>query len=156
MEKDRLYSSAHQLEAPSLEARESYREKSQRMAEMMRQYFTGRPDLERLIGKGNEAMMRDNHENHLRFMYSLFSDYRPAVFVETVLWVFRAYRQHGFQLTYWPAQLNHWVEILRKEMDEVHFQEIYPFYHWMVVHNPAFAKLSESQGFDPSDIPIHD
>lgn len=156
MEKDRLYSSAHQLKPPSLEAGESFRDKSQKMAEMMDQYFTARPDLERLIGKGNVAMMRDNHGNHLRFMFSLFSDYHPEVFVETVLWVFRAYRHHGFQLTYWPAQLNQWVEILRKEMDKVHFEEIYPFYHWMIVHNPAFAKLSELESFDPSNVPAHD
>jgi hypothetical protein len=156
MEKERLYSSARQLQAPSPEARESYRLKSQMMAEMMHRHFIARPDLERLIGKGNEAMMQDNHENHLRFMYSLFSDYHPEVFTETVLWVFRAYRHHGFQLTYWPAQLNQWVDILKKEMDEDHFREIYPFYHWMIVHNPAFAKLSESEGFDPSSEPAHD
>jgi hypothetical protein len=42
-------------------------------------------------------------------MVSLFGDYHPEVLVETVLWVFRAYRSHGFKLTYWPAQLDMWV-----------------------------------------------
>lgn len=82
------------------------------------------------------------------FMSSLFLHYEPRVLVETVLWVFRACRNHGFKLTYWPAQLDNWLSIFRNEMSTEAHAEIEPFYHWMIVNNPAFALLSENQQSD--------
>ena len=49
-------------------------------------------------------------------MSSLLATYSPEVLVNTVLWVFRAYRAHGFNLTYWPAQLDTWVVLLEKHL----------------------------------------
>jgi hypothetical protein len=77
-------------------------------------------------------------------MLSLFSDYQPAVFVETVLWVFRAYRSHGFQTTYWAANLNIWVDLLQKELSEDAWQQIYPFYNWLIVNIPVFTAITDT------------
>jgi hypothetical protein len=85
-------------------------------------------------------------------MDSIFMIYSPAVLVDTVLWVFRAYRSHGFQLTYWPAQLDTWVEIFRQDLTEQTFSEIYPFYNWMIVNQPAFVALSDN--FVPTDTTV--
>jgi hypothetical protein len=104
-----------------------------------------RTDLEKLIGKGNQCMAEDNNRNFARFMESLFYNYRPDVFVETVLWVFRAYRSHGFQTTYWPANLNTWIENLKKTLSPEAFNAIYPFYNWLIVNIPIFVKLSDEQ-----------
>ena len=76
---------------------------------------------------GNRLMTEDNNRNFSRFMESVFNHYQAEVLVETVLWVFRAYRSHGFQTTYWPANLNTWIEILKKEMSEKAFEAIYFF-----------------------------
>ena len=76
-------------------------------------------------------------------MASLFLDYEPEVFVDTVLWVFRAYRSHGFQTTYWAANLNLWVDLLKKDLTPEAFEEIYPFYNWLIVNIPAFVKLTD-------------
>jgi hypothetical protein len=78
-------------------------------------------------------------------MESMFFEYHHEVLVETVLWVFRAYRSHGFQLTFWPASLDTWVELLRAELHAEAFDEIYPFYHWITVHIPTFVTLSDAQ-----------
>jgi hypothetical protein len=102
-----------------------------------------RTDLDHLIGNENMAMMEDNHRNHARFMTSVFQVYQPVVLVETVLWVFRAYRSHGFQLTYWPAQLDQWVALLKVHLSPDAFQEIYPFYHWMLINQPTFVIESD-------------
>jgi len=143
MEKKDLLNTASQLKQPSQKAVDEYSRKADAMAGTLNERLSSRKDITQLIGEGNLDMMYENHRNHLRFMISLFKDYNPLVLTETVLWVFRAYRSHGFNLTYWPAQLDNWVQILKKELSKDCFDEVYPFYHWMIVNNPAFAILSD-------------
>jgi hypothetical protein len=104
-----------------------------------------RSDFEKLVGKGNRQMAEDNNKNFPRFMESMFVDYKPKVFLETVLWVFRAYRSHGFDSTYWAANLNIWVDMLKEDLSEQAFKEIYPFYNWLIVNIPIFVKLADSE-----------
>jgi hypothetical protein len=144
MKNEELLRTAAQLKQPSAEAAAEFSKKADAMAEIINQRFFQRKDLALLIGEGNIDMMYENHRNHLRFMISLFSSYNPEIFVETVLWVFRAYRSHGFNLTYWPAQLDNWVEIFKSNLSQDCYEEIYPFYHWMIVNNPSFALLSDT------------
>jgi hypothetical protein len=143
MEKDELLKTAALLKQPSVEASAEFSKKSDAMVELLNQRFSQRTDIDQLIGVGNTEMMFENHRNHLRFMRSLFNEYNPVAFMETVLWVFRAYRSHGFKLTYWPAQLDNWVEIFKSQLSPACFEEIYPFYHWMIINNPTFANLSD-------------
>lgn len=97
-------------------------------------------EILKLLRESNLAVMFDNHRNHARFMASLFRGYDPKVLVETVLWVFRA------SLAYWPAQLDTWVELFRTELCDETFSEIYPFYHWLIIHQPQFVALTAEQG----------
>lgn len=145
MTKENLLVSAKKLSQPSVEIAEEFSAKKDQMVSEINQIMSARPDLEKLIGEGNLDMMRDNHRNHARFMGSMFIEYHPEVLVETVLWVFRAYRSHGFKLTYWSAQLDTWVEIFKKMLSENAYKGIYPFYNWMIIHIPVFVKLSDSQ-----------
>ena len=143
MSREELIASANLLVAPSPEAATKYGRVNEQMALEMNRIMGDRPDVQYMTG-GNIAMMEDNHRNHARFMESIFTLYNPAVFVDTVLWVFRAYRSHGFQLTYWPAQLDTWVEVLRRKLSPEAFREVYPFYNWMIINQPAFASLSDT------------
>jgi hypothetical protein len=128
MKKEDLYKSAAKLKQPSEEAIAEFSAKADAMAIILNDRLSRRNDIVQLIGEGNLDMMCDNHRNHARFMISLFNDYSPVVFTETVLWVFRAYRSHGFKLTYWPAQLDNWVDIFKKEVSPECLDQIYPFY----------------------------
>lgn len=110
--------------------------------------------MDKLIGIGNHLMMEDNHRNHARFLTSVFKNYNPQVLVETVLWVFRAYRSHGFHLTYWPAQLNLWVKLFKTNLSEDTYNEIYPFYYWMIINQPTFVIESEKL-IDNDNTPLH-
>jgi hypothetical protein len=150
MKKEDLLNSASKLKQPSAEAITEFTSKADVMTTMLNDRFSQRHDIVQLIGEGNLDMMYDNHRNHMRFMISLFNDYNPVVFTETVLWVFRAYRSHGFKLTYWPAQLDNWVDIFKKELSPACYDEIYPFYHWMIINNPLFAMLSDQTIQDDS------
>ena len=150
MNKKELIKSASQLKQPSNEAVAEFSSKADDMTNILNDRFTNRKDINQLIGEDNLHMMYDNHRNHMRFMISLFSDYNPGVFTETVLWVFRAYRSHGFKLTYWPAQLDNLVEIFKSELSRECYNEIYPFYNWMIINNPLFAIISDQAIYDDS------
>ena len=154
MKKENLIKTASVLKPPSGEAIAEFSQKSDGMITILNQRFSKRKDIDQLIGVGNLDMMHDNHRNHVRFMISLFKAYDPIVFTETVLWVFRAYRSHGFKLTYWPAQLDNWVEIFKNELSQECFNQIYPFYNWMIVNNPVFATISDQAIFDDTEPPM--
>lgn len=139
----KLIASAAQLMQPSLETAASFEAKSDFLAAEINRLMGSRVDLVSLIGEGNRDMMEDNHRNHVRFMSSVFQHFEPDVLVETVLWVFRAYRSHGFHLTYWPALLDLCIEIFRIHLSPSVFQEIYPFYRWMIVNQPGFVTESD-------------
>ncbi len=105
-----------------------------------------RPDIKELVGEANLEMMKDNHSNHARFMESVFINYDPPeVLVDTVLWVFRAYRSRNFSSIYWAAQLNGWINIYKTEFSENSYNEIVQFYKWMQVNIPVFNTLAEQE-----------
>nr|WP_319394892.1 hypothetical protein [uncultured Desulfobacter sp.] len=143
--KEKALESAKKIAAPSGSSLKEFSEKWEKMAAEGTRLLSNRADYEKLIGQGNQQMAKDNNRNFPRFMESLFSDYIPEVFLETVLWVFRAYRSHGFQTTYWPANLNLWVDLLKKELSPKAFEEIEPFYNWIIVNIPVFVKLTDKE-----------
>lgn len=143
MKKDTLLASAQQLKQPAQAHAHAYAEQAEALAAMVTAQLLARPDLETLIGPGNEEMMADNHRNHARFLSSVFQCYRPEVLVETVLWVYRAYRAHGFHLTYWPAQLDCWVKCMRETLPAASVAELYPFYEWLLINQAAFVELTD-------------
>jgi hypothetical protein len=154
MTKLELLQTARRLVQPPAEVAREYASKRESLAAEMNRLMLARPDVERLAGPGNLAMMEDNHRNHARFLESVFLSFSPEVLVETVLWVYRAYRAHGFGLAYWPAQLSTWIDILGRRMTPDACVAIEPFYHWMIIHQADFVTLSEaSRGPDAPTIP---
>ncbi len=134
--KAQLLETASALEAPPAPAVEEFNKKHEQLAAMGNLIMNQRPDLEKLVGEGNWSMAEDNNRNFARFMASLFIEYNPEIFLNTVLWVFRAYRSHGFQTLYWAANLNIWMHILKKELTPESFTALFPFYNWLIVNIP--------------------
>ena len=143
MTKKELLKSARELKEPSKEAAREFTEKVDRIALEVIEKLNKRPDLDRLIGDNNRSMMEDNTRNFTRFMESCFYEYKPEVFVETVLWAVRTYRAHGFLQAYWPANLDTFIEVIREALSEPAFREIYPFYKWITVNIPVFFAINE-------------
>ena len=100
MDKSYLLETATQLNQVSAAAAGEYQQKMEQLVALMNDLMLGKADIEHLVGKENLGMMKDNHANHARFMHSIFTHSHPEVLVETVLWVFRAYRSHGFTTNY--------------------------------------------------------
>jgi hypothetical protein len=122
---------------------QEFSRKRDELAAMGNQTLTDLSDLEKLVGEGNRQMAEDNNRNFARFMESMFSDYNAEVLVDTVLWVFSAYRSHGFQTTYWAANLNVWMDMLKQELSTEAFDALYPYYNWLIVNIPIFVKLTD-------------
>ncbi len=153
--KEMLLKTAGQLIPPERQFAEEFSLKKEKLAEMCSLTLAGRKDIDHLIGTGNQSMARDNDRNFARFMDALFTDYSPAVFVETVLWVFRAYRSHGFQTTYWACNLNIWADKLKEELSPGAYAQIYPFYNWLIINIPQFSGLTDEIPMDPSIDTVH-
>lgn len=153
--KESLIKSAAELTQPGPEAAEEFSRKRDQLAALCTQVFENRADIQKLVGRDNIPMARDNNRNFSRFMESLFGDFQPEVLVETALWVFRAYRSHGFQTTYWPANLNIWVDALKQELSPDAYAAVYPFYNWLIVNIPIFVKLTDEMPDRPVDMDGH-
>lgn len=130
---------------PSSAALEEFTTKQGAILDACNKKILQRKDLVKLIGPGNTEMAKNNNSNFCRFMVSLFTEYEPEVFIETVLWVFRAYRSHGFQTTYWAANLDIWLGMLKQELSGDTFDEVEPFYTWLIVNIPVFTHLTDPQ-----------
>jgi hypothetical protein len=143
MMKDKLIKTASVLNQPSASVAQEFLQKHVQLAELGNQTMANRSDIDKLVGKDNQKMAEDNNRNFARFMASIFESFDPNVLVETVLWVFRAYRSHGFQTTYWAANLNIWTDMIRQELTDESYNAVYPFYNWLIVNIPIFVKLSD-------------
>jgi hypothetical protein len=143
--KDKLLASAKTLQQPSAEALQAFSEKREQLAARGNEIMAARPDLEKLVGPGNQQMAEDNNRNFSKFMESMFTNYEPRVLMETVLWVFRAYRAHGFQTTYWAANLDIWSQLLQESLSPAVHAEISPFYTWLIVNIPLFTAATEME-----------
>ncbi len=141
--KEQLLSSTGELMQPSPEAAVAFTRKRDQLAARGNQILAARPDLDRMVGPGNRQMAEDNNRNFSRFMESMFNHYQPEVLVKTALWVFRAYRSHGFQTTYWAANLNIWMNMLQEDLSQEHYRELAPFYNWFIINIPLFTAMSE-------------
>lgn len=152
MDKNYILETARKLEQVNPETAEEYRQKSDELIARINQRMLEKPEIEDIVGENNFSMMKDNHANHVRFMASILRNYNPEVFVDTVLWVFRAYRTHGFTTNYWASQLNTWIDILKDSLTDKSFNEVYPFYEWMQVNIPQFAKLTDQDLEAPNSL----
>jgi hypothetical protein len=145
MTKEFLLETAQKLKQPTKEATKEFTDKSDALVDQMNVYMLARDDIKGLVGENNFEMMKDNHANHARFMESIFSQLDYNVLVDTVLWVFRAYRSHGFSSNYWAAQLNGWMKIFKEALSKKCYKEIIPFYKWMQVNIAVFDALAEEK-----------
>jgi len=152
MDKNYLLETAIQLKQVSVKTSEEYYQNIEKLISDMNKLMLERPDIESLVGTTNINMMKDNHANHARFIASILKNHNHEVLVDTVLWVFRAYRSHGFTTNYWAAQLNSWIIVIKEVLSPESFVEVYPYYEWMQVNIPIFVKVSDEKLEAPNSL----
>lgn len=152
MDKNHLLATAKQLQQVSNLSIEEYTKKQQQLIAEMNKLMLARTDLKTLIGKDNMSMMQDNHANHVRFIAAILKNHSADVLVETILWVFRAYKNHGFSSNYWAAQLNTWIQVLKNVLTIKTYNEVIPLYEWMQINIPIFDKVSNQKTELPNSL----
>jgi len=100
------------------------------------------PGIDALVGRDNRTVMNENHWHHAKFMLSLLHDYRPALLVNTVIWVFKAYTARGFKPGYWDVQLDCWLEVLSTTLSPESLAVLEPVYRFLRLHTSDFARLA--------------
>lgn len=143
MNRKQLINSAAKLNSANSSTAKEYNNKSSEMITKINELMLARQDIDKLVGTDNLSMMKDNHANHARFMGTIIENTNPEVLVDTILWVFNAYQNHGFSSNYWAAQLNSWIMVIKETLSQESFDEVYPFYVWMQVNIPSFAETSK-------------
>ena len=143
MDKETLILEAQALPTPGEAAGRALSESADSLSANLTQFMLAQPNLSLIIGKGNERMMETNHINHFNYMASLASLFDPTTLVETVLWVFRTYRSHGFEPDYWKIMLPEATDLIRNTLP-TYQDEIVPIYEWLQRNIDRFSILSET------------
>lgn len=144
MRKDNLINSASKLKEISGSACTEYSENLHLLVAKVTGLVLEHNNIDSLIGDANASMMRDNHTNHAKFMVSIFENYNPIVFVETILWAFRTYLSHGFHPKYWDLHLNAWLKTISQNLSKETSEQISPYYIWMLEKIPIFVELASN------------
>lgn len=144
MDKASLLASAEALTPPSPRAAARLEQVAEQCAEEMTEAMLRLDNLAGVIGEDNQSLMELNHQNHFRYIVSLASLYDPRSFVETVIWVFRTYRAHGFTPAYWEHMLPEATAAVRRHLPEQEAREVLTLYDWLYEHIRDFTRLSDS------------
>ncbi len=155
MTRDDLIASSRTLRKPSNKALQEFSTQRELLVAAVNTAMSQRPDIDKLVGITGKLMSENNNRNFSLFMESLFQEYIPEVLVDTALWVFRAYRSHGFAPIYWPANLDTWREQLQQNLSAPAFAELAPFYTWLITHVPVFTTLTDRSADDNPAPPPH-
>ena len=139
-----LVRTASQIPPFSPETAKEFETKREAIVSEMNTLMLARADLDTLVGANNREMMQDNHANKSRFIHAMLGHFDPEELVDTVLWVFRAYRSHGFTDAYWPAALNTWLAVMGRELSPEAYANILPLYDWMIVNIPHFVGIADN------------
>ena len=101
--------------------------------------------LELIGGVNNIGKMKDNHDNHLRFVASILQTPNSETLVDTLLWVFRSFMSRGFSSNYWEVQINTLLQLLKKTISEKAFLEILSIYDWINANRTNFKIAAEEE-----------
>jgi len=107
--------------------------------------LTSRPDLSKLIGPDNLALMRDNHSNHASFMDNVFFLGNYSLLANIIPWVYRVYSARGFALDYFPAELKAWTHAIQNRIPTPLSEPIIGVYAWMENNHQSFSNLARGQ-----------
>ncbi len=143
MNREDLIKSASMLSKPAKSAIKEYQDKINSNVGIMNSKLNSVSEIFKLIGgQQNIPMMENNNYNHAKFMCSIFDNYIPDVFVDTVIWVFSTYRSHGFTTDFWLVMVPKWIDTLKGELSKESFIQVKPFYQWILDNHSSFVVLT--------------
>jgi len=145
MTKENLLQSANSLPTVAPSVVTEYAEKQDQLVTEVNKIMLQHPNLNDLIGAGNIEVMKTNHSNHAKFVASIFEQPNPEILVDSLLWVFRTYRSHGFQPDYFQVEIEAWLNVMPQILSPETFTAVQPLYNWFLVNIPTFTKITDVQ-----------
>lgn len=100
------------------------------------------PQINLLIGNNPLQVMKMNHRHHCSFMQTVFCLNDFKLLARTVVWVYRAYHQHGFSFDYFPIELNTWIKAVESSPDADLMRPVIAIYRWMLDAHDTFSALA--------------
>ncbi len=140
---EELIKSAAKLEKVDSKSLQEYSEKQELIIAKTNELILNNKNIQSLIGEKNESKMVINHTNHVRFMESILRNFNPEIFVNTILWVYKTYRKHGFHEKYWVIAFEKYEKALEELLDKDSYQEVSNYYQWLKRNHKDFVKLTE-------------
>lgn len=136
--------SSHVLKAQFVAATEEFERKLGLIADDLNCRMLARPDLVGHIGLNKALMRDDNSRNFCRAVASHLQNYGPEVLVEVAIKAFCVSLLVGFQFGYWPANIDTQVQVLKEEIPEPVYSEVYPFFDRLIVHIPVSLQMNDT------------
>jgi hypothetical protein len=124
----------------SKEAAEEYGKNIDVMIKKVDQDMSEKENLNQLIGDNPLNKMEDNHKNHANFMYNSFQLNDPELFLNTIIWVYKTYNNHGFSYDYFPVELRSWISAVKKYLSTETQNSIIKVYKWMLNYHQIFIE----------------
>lgn len=143
---------SHLPEIPR-EAVKDYEKNSEAMLEMVNEELSNSEGIVDLIEGNSFDMMRDNHENHVRFMTNVFELDNYKLMVRTVSWVYRTYKNHGFSYDYFPAELEAWMQAVNQHLRPENAKPIEEVYSFLLDNHRKFINMAQDLKELDLDIP---
>lgn len=142
--KNMLVKSADKLVNVSESSIKEYVDNMDLLVATLNEVMLKRKDILELIRwENNITMMKNNHHCHLQFIAAILQIPDSETLVDTLLWVFHAFRSRGFSPHYWEVQISTLTLLMKEKVSEKVFLEISSIYNWMNLNISIFTMIAD-------------
>lgn len=139
-----------QLPRIEKETGEKYYANKDKLIKTVNDILADRDNIENLIGYNPLELMKENHENHARFMGNVFILNEYRMLIDTVPWVYNTYRQKGFSYKYFHQELKAWKQAIKTILGSKKTASILKIYDWLIENHDKFITISQGlNSYDP-------
>jgi hypothetical protein len=147
---DSLLDEITKLKKPALESINWYEFHQSKLIDNVNRLLLINPNLFSLIGAESAIdKMLLNHKNHAAFMTTVFRFGNYQMLANTIPWVYRTYKNHGFSYDYFSIELEAWIETLEKNQIGLLLADIIDVYKWMLSNHSRFITISQREINNP-------
>lgn len=112
--------------------------------------FAQHPELGHFLGPNSFDLLRQNHDNHSKFMDNVFFLGNSRLLERTIPWVYRAYGARGVAMDYFPVELQAWKEAITAVITGPAAGPVLAVYDWMLAQHGSMLQLAESSAAAPA------
>lgn len=127
---------------PPAAAALAYHEQRSALTAQVDAAFARHPELARFLGPNAFDLLRQNHDNHSKFMDNVFFLGNGRLLERTIPWVYRAYGARGVAMDYFPAELGIWKEAIAAAIPGPAAGPLLAVYDWMLAQHGSMLRVA--------------